>query len=871
MIFPANRADKPSLPLARMLTSALPFVAVMTPVAVIASVATNTATITAGASETDPTTGNNTAVDTDTVFANLIADPDDASGINGATGGTGVVDVLDGDTINGSPVTLSDVDISVVTPAAPVNAGDPVPVLDPATGLVDVPAGTPAGTYTITYEICETANPTNCSQNDVTITVDAPEIVAEADTPPAVNGADGATGVVNAFDNDTLNGDPVSVDDITATITDPAAPINPGAPVPVMDPDTGEVDVPAGTPAGTYTITYEICETLNPTNCATSTVTVEVEPPEIVASNDTVGDIPAGSGGNDIINVLDNDTLNGDPIDPADVSLTVTAPAGDPGVVLDPSTGSVSVGPNVPEGTYTIEYEICEVLNPTNCATSSVTIAVVPAVSAAEGTVYLDNNGDQQLDAGDEPRAGWIVEILRNGEVIDTTTSDADGNYLFENLLGGDGYAIRFRNPQTNVVFGQLDDVSLTSSVVTVDQNLPIDPSGVIYNSVTRAPVAGVTATLNGPNGMALPDSCFLDPSQQSQTTDASGEYRFDIIPGGAAQCPTAETEYTIAITPPAGFSFVSTVLSPQPDSFDPTGQTSPVRIAPTAGAPTDANPTYYLSFLLETGDPDVIFNHIPIDPFISRDPLIVTKTSTKRNVSTGDLVPYEITVRNSEGAQRVGVTVVDLLPSGFKYVIGSASVDGVPTEPKATNSNRQLEWRDQTIPGDATVTYNLVLTVGGGVAEGTKVNTGFGLDGPTGAAISNRGSAAVQIVPSSIFDCSELIGKVYEDANRNGYQDEDEPGVPGVRLATVNGLLVTTDEFGRFHIACAAVPDARIGSNYVLKLDPRTLPLGWEPTTDNPRSIRLTRGKMGELNFGVAPQELDVETKRDAQEGGVE
>ncbi|RGP39825.1 hypothetical protein BPTFM16_00100 [Altererythrobacter insulae] len=861
----------PAMPLARMLTSVLPFVAAATPAVVIAGVATNTATITAGAGSIEVDIANNTAVDTDTVFANLIADPDDASGINGATGGTGVVDVLDGDTINGSPVTLSDIDIRVVSPAEPVNAGDPVPVLDPATGLVDVPAGTPAGTYTITYEICETANPTNCSQNDVTITVDAAEILAEADSPPAVNGADGANGVVNAFDNDTLNGDPVSIDEITATITDPATPINPGAPVPVMDPDTGEVDVPAGTPAGTYTIAYEICETLNPTNCASSTVTVEVEPPEIVASNDTVGDIPAGSGGNDVINVLDNDTLNGDPINPADISLTVTTPATNPGVILDPSTGSVSVGSDVPEGTYTIEYEICEVLNPTNCATSSVTIVVVPAVSAVEGTVYLDNDGNQQLDADDEPRAGWIVEILRNGEVVDTTTTDADGNYLFENLLSGDGYAIRFRNPQTNVVYGQLDDVSLASNIVTIDQNLPIDPSGVIYNSITRAPVAGVTATLNGPNGMALPDACFLDPSQQSQTTDASGEYRFDIIPGGAAQCPTGETAYTIAITPPAGFSFVSTVLLPQPDAFDPTGQASPVRISPTATAPTEADPTYYLEFLLETGDPDVIFNHIPIDPFISRDPLIVTKTSSKRNVSTGDLVPYEITVRNAEGAQRAGVTVVDLLPSGFKYVLGSASVNGVPNEPEATNSNRQLEWRNQTIPGNATVTYNLVLTVGAGVTEGTKVNTGFGLDGPSGAAISNRGSATVQIVPSSVFDCSELIGKVYEDANRNGYQDEGEPGVPGVRLATVNGLLVTTDEFGRFHIACAAVPDARIGSNFVLKLDPRTLPLGWEPTTDNPRSIRLTRGKMGELNFGVAPQKLDRATKREAQEGGEE
>jgi large repetitive protein len=95
----------------------------------------------------------------------------------------------------------------------------------------------------------------------------------------------------------------------------------------------------------------------------------------------------------------------------------------------------------------------------------------------------------------------------------------------------------------------------------------------------------------------------------------------------------------------------------------------------------------------------------------------------------------------------------------------------------------------------------------------------------------------------------------VFEDRNRNGYQDEGEQGLPGARLATVNGQLVTTDAQGRYHISCAAVPDARIGSNFVLKLDSRTLPLGWEVTTDNPRSIRLTRGKFGELNFGVAPK----------------
>jgi large repetitive protein len=218
-----------------------------------------------------------------------------------------------------------------------------------------------------------------------------------------------------------------------------------------------------------------------------------------------------------------------------------------------------------------------------------------------------------------------------------------------------------------------------------------------------------------------------------------------------------------------------------------------------------------------------------------------------------GDIVPYEITVRNTETAQRAGVTVVDILPPGLKYVMGTASVNGAPSEPVKTD--RQLSWTGQIIPASGSVRYNLTLVVGAGVTGGEKVNTGLAQNA-TGAAISNRGTAVVSITPSAIFDCSELLGKVFEDSNRNGYQDEGEPGVPGVRLATVNGQLITTDEFGRYHIACAAVPDARIGSNFVLKVDTRTLPLGWDTTTDNPRSIRLTRGKFGELNFGVAPKE---------------
>ena len=60
--------------------------------------------------------------------------------------------------------------IFVITPASP-SSGTIVPVLDTITGLVNVPVGTPAGTYTIEYQICVKSNSTNCDSAIITIII----------------------------------------------------------------------------------------------------------------------------------------------------------------------------------------------------------------------------------------------------------------------------------------------------------------------------------------------------------------------------------------------------------------------------------------------------------------------------------------------------------------------------------------------------------------------------------------------------------------------------------------------------------------------------------------------------------------------------
>jgi len=48
-------------------------------------------------------------------------------------------------------------------------------------------------------------------------------------------------------------------------------------------------------------------------------------------------------------------------------------------------------------------------------------------------------------------------------------------------------------------------------------------------------------------------------------------------------------------------------------------------------------------------------------------------------------------------------------------------------------------------------------------------------------------------------------------------------------------------------------VPNELRGSNFILKLDERSLPTGYRLTTENPRVERATRGKMLKFNFGAA------------------
>jgi hypothetical protein len=193
----------------------------------------------------------------------------------------------------------------------------------------------------------------------------------------------------------------------------------------------------------------------------------------------------------------------------------------------------------------------------------------------------------------------------------------------------------------------------------------------------------------------------------------------------------------------------------------------------------------------------------------------------------------------------------VDTYPAGFRYVPGSARLDGGPAEP--TLSGRQLVWNSLSFGSSDHRTIVLLLAVGAGVGEGEFVNRAQVIEGSTGKPLSGEASATVRVVPDQTFDCTDVFGKVFDDMNRNGRQDSGEKGLPGVRVVTAQGLEAMTDPYGRFHITCAVTPNEERGSNFVLKLDDRTLPSGYRMSTDELQIKRATRGKALKFDFGAS------------------
>jgi uncharacterized repeat protein (TIGR01451 family) len=535
---------------------------------------------------------------------------------------------------------------------------------------------------------------------------------------------------------------------------------------------------------------------------------------------------------------------------------------------------------------------------PTQTTSASVTIVVakiiVPAV--LNGSAWYDANFDNVQDSRERALAGWVVELYSDNQLAQSVQTDANGAYRITGVEpndtnGGASYELRVHapgagpntaslgraaSPCTNGL-QRISNIIVPNGANLQGLNLPIHPNGVIYDSMARGPIAMATLTLlDARSSSPLPAGCFDDAAQQGQITLADGYYRFDINFSDPA-CPSGG-DYLIGVTSPPGTAYIagySQIIPPASsastaafsvpscpgsgaDAIPGTAQfceAQPSEFAPAASAqPRSRGTIYYIRLRLDNsqipGSSQIFNNHIPIDPLVP-GAITITKTTPLLNVSRGQLVPYTITANNHSTLMVTDVSIVDRMPAGFSYIKGSALLDGVPTEP--TVAGLSLSWNGLTIAGTQVRTLKLLVAVGAGATGGEFVNRAQALNLVTGIAMSGEATATVRLMPDPTFDCTDVMGKVFNDVNRNRWQDDGEEGLPGVRVVTPTGLQATTDKYGRYHITCAIVPNESRGSNFVLKLDDRTLPSGFRMTTDQVQIQRATSGKALQVNFGAS------------------
>ena len=178
--------------------------------------------------------------------------------------GTEDVNVLNNDALgSNTTITTNLVDITQThTSHSGVN-------IETATGKVKVAPNTPAGEYTLKYTIAEKGGGPSSAESTVKVVVKNKLTLGSGNIPSSVKPATGntPTEIGDVLNGTKLNGTPTTVgtgpNQVTITVVTPATPQG-SNPVPTLDPATGKVKIPAGVPAGSYTIKYKICDNATP-------------------------------------------------------------------------------------------------------------------------------------------------------------------------------------------------------------------------------------------------------------------------------------------------------------------------------------------------------------------------------------------------------------------------------------------------------------------------------------------------------------------------------------------------------------------------------------------------------------------------------
>ncbi len=477
--------------------------------------------------------------------------------------------------------------------------------------------------------------------------------------------------------------------------------------------------------------------------------------------------------------------------------------AGTGGVSLEAGAGftvSVDVTPTQAgtlDNTAVVDFQNSAIeSNEENNSDSDSVEVLLPASLGDYVWEDLNLNGIQETG---EPGVAGVTVNLKDGTgtIVDTTTTDSNGYYLFDNLVPGD-YSVEVVKPagyeftlQDQGGYDTLDSdvngsgATIITTLVSGENDLTWDAG--IYRPASLGNFVWDDLNLNGIQDNGEPGVAGVTVNLYSGTgtivgtvlTDSNGYYLFDnLVPG----------DYSVEIIKPAGYGF-----SPQDQGGDD---------AVDSDAGIDGKMAVTT---LEPGENDLTW-----DAGLVRPDLVINKeNNTNGSLSLGETFTWTIVVTNSSSAatfaEGYNFIMRDVLPEGATYANVSGTYSGIPGLicEIAGTTTEILRCRagtgGVTLEADASFTVTVEVTP---TLSGTLENTAV-VDFQNGVIESNEenNSDSDRV---EVLLLASLGDYVWEDLNRNGIQDNGEPGVAGVTVNLKDGTgaivdTMTTDGSGYY------------------------------------------------------------------------
>ncbi|MBX3589234.1 MAG: DUF11 domain-containing protein [Ramlibacter sp.] len=460
-----------------------------------------------------------------------------------------------------------------------------------------------------------------------------------------------------------------------------------------------------------------------------------------------------------------------------------------------------------------------------------------------------------------------------------------------------------------SVVSGSFTLVTTTAGLTALAGNMPVGAASIaltvnVGDTVigTLTNVAGVTSTTpdlqpsnntgSATSGILGADMGILKFGSPSISAAGTATYTLVVFNNG----PSSAGNVTVTDVMPTGLTLIGAVASNgsltlelTPDKLVATagvmriGTTATVTLTVQAAYTATGTITNLASVTSTTPDPTVTNNIGTASSTVKEvEPgvILVNKTGNKTVAEVGDSVQYTIRMRNTIGLPVTRITLEDLLPAGFRYILGTARLNGTALADPAGGVGRQLVFDIGTIPGSTVYELTYFVRLGVGSQQGDGVNRATAIfPGALGTPIRSNTAIFKVNVQGGVFSNEGcIVGKVYVDCDGNSAQNNEggsrELGIPGVRLVMLDGTFIVTDNEGKYSL-CGVKPQT-----HVIKVDKTTLPRGARLLPSSNRNagvgdsifVEMRGGELHRADFiegSCSPEVLEQVKARRAQ-GGV-